>query len=87
MVPLGYCKDGEKSARTFRTSGGMRYSFPGDMAMVAADGSLILLGRGSQVILRWVIDLTGLSPMMAAIKLNSPVVSPMRGAGEMAVIG
>lgn len=50
MVPLGYFKDGEKSARTFRTIGGMRYSFPGDMAMVAADGSLILLGRGSQVI-------------------------------------
>ena len=28
----------------------MRYSFPGDFAKVAADGSLILLGRGSQVI-------------------------------------
>jgi fatty-acyl-CoA synthase len=50
MVPLGYFKDQEKSARTFRTIGGLRYSFPGDMAMVAADGSLILLGRGSQVI-------------------------------------
>ena len=50
MVPLGYFKDTEKSARTFRTIDGERYSFPGDMAMVAADGSLILLGRGSQVI-------------------------------------
>ena len=50
MVPLGYFKDEEKSARTFRTIDGVRYSFPGDMAMVAADGSLILLGRGSQVI-------------------------------------
>jgi len=49
-VPLGYFKDVEKSARTFRTIDGVRYSFPGDMAMVAADGSLILLGRGSQVI-------------------------------------
>jgi fatty-acyl-CoA synthase len=29
---------------------GVRYSFPGDFAKVAADGSLILLGRGSQVI-------------------------------------
>jgi len=28
----------------------VRYSFPGDMAQVAADGTLILLGRGSQVI-------------------------------------
>ncbi|MEI8240695.1 MAG: AMP-binding protein [Actinomycetota bacterium] len=50
MVPIGYFKDEEKSARTFRTINGVRYSFPGDMAKVAADGSLILLGRGSQVI-------------------------------------
>lgn len=50
MVPIGYFKDEAKSARTFRTVDGVRYSFPGDMAMVAADGSLILLGRGSQVI-------------------------------------
>ena len=49
-VPLGYFKDEEKSARTFRVIDGERYSFPGDMAMVAEDGSLILLGRGSQVI-------------------------------------
>jgi fatty-acyl-CoA synthase len=49
-VPLGYYKDPEKSDRTFRTINGVRYSFPGDMAKVAADGSLILLGRGSQVI-------------------------------------
>ena len=28
----------------------MRYSFPGDLAQVAEDGTLILLGRGSQVI-------------------------------------
>ncbi len=49
-VPLGYYKDAEKSARTFRVINGERYSFPGDMAQVAADGSLILLGRGSQVI-------------------------------------
>ncbi len=49
-VPLGYYKDEEKSARTFRTIDGVRYSFPGDLAMVAEDGTLILLGRGSQVI-------------------------------------
>lgn len=49
-VPIGYFKDPERSARTFRTINGIRYSFPGDMAMLAADGSLILLGRGSQVI-------------------------------------
>ncbi len=50
MVPIGYFKDPEKSARTFRLIDGVRYSFPGDMAQVAVDGSLILLGRGSQVI-------------------------------------
>lgn len=47
MVPLGYYKDAEKSARTFRTVGGVRYSFPGDYATVEADGSITLLGRGS----------------------------------------
>ena len=49
-VPIGYYKDPEKSARTFRTINGVRYSFPGDLAMVAEDGTLIFLGRGSQVI-------------------------------------
>lgn len=47
FVPVGYYKDPEKSAKTFRTVNGQRYSFPGDFARVAADGSLILLGRGS----------------------------------------
>jgi len=49
-VPLGYFKDPEKSARTFRVIDGERYSFPGDFATVETDGTLILLGRGSQVI-------------------------------------
>jgi fatty-acyl-CoA synthase len=49
-VPLGYYKDAEKSARTFRVINGTRYSFPGDMARINADGTLELLGRGSQVI-------------------------------------
>jgi fatty-acyl-CoA synthase len=49
-VPLGYYKDPEKSARTFRTIGGVRYSFPGDMATVEADGTITLLGRGSNCI-------------------------------------
>jgi 3-oxocholest-4-en-26-oate---CoA ligase len=49
-VPLGYYKDAEKSARTFRVIDGVRYSFPGDLATVNEDGSLNLLGRGSQVI-------------------------------------
>ena len=50
FVPLGYFKDPDKTERTFRTVDGVRYAFPGDLAMVAADGTLILLGRGSQVI-------------------------------------
>jgi acyl-CoA synthetase (AMP-forming)/AMP-acid ligase II len=50
LLPIGYYKDPEKTARTFRTIDGVRYTFPGDMAQVAADGSLILLGRGSNVI-------------------------------------
>ncbi len=47
MVPLGYYKDPEKSARTFRTVDGVRYAFPGDYATVKADGTIALLGRGS----------------------------------------
>jgi fatty-acyl-CoA synthase len=50
MVPIGYYKDPEKSARTFRVVNGVRYSFPGDMATVAADGTLVLFGRGSNCI-------------------------------------
>ncbi|PKB14407.1 fatty-acyl-CoA synthase [Novosphingobium kunmingense] len=47
FTPVGYYKDPEKSARTFRTVRGHRYSFPGDYAKVRADGTLVLLGRGS----------------------------------------
>jgi fatty-acyl-CoA synthase len=46
-VPLGYYKDAEKSARTFKLIGDVRYSIPGDFATVEADGSIRLLGRGS----------------------------------------
>jgi acyl-CoA synthetase (AMP-forming)/AMP-acid ligase II len=45
--PIGYYKDPEKSAATFITFEGERYSVPGDYATVEADGSLTLLGRGS----------------------------------------
>ena len=47
---LGYFKDPEKSARTFMVIDGVPHSLPGDYAKVAADGSLILLGRGSNCI-------------------------------------
>lgn len=50
IVPRGYYKDEEKSARTFRVVDGIRYSFPGDFATVEADGTITLLGRGSQCI-------------------------------------
>ena len=50
LVPIGYYKDPEKSARTFREVHGVRYSFPGDYARVEADGTITLLGRGSQCI-------------------------------------
>ncbi|MFN3512778.1 MAG: AMP-binding protein [Phenylobacterium sp.] len=49
-TPIGYYKDEEKSAKTFRTFEGRRWSVPGDWATVEADGSITLLGRGSQVI-------------------------------------
>jgi 3-oxocholest-4-en-26-oate---CoA ligase len=49
-IPVGYYKDPEKSARTFPVIGGVRYSMPGDYATVAEDGTIVLLGRGSQCI-------------------------------------
>lgn len=50
LVPLGYYKDPVKSAETFKEVNGKRYSFPGDYALVESDGSLTLLGRGSNCI-------------------------------------
>jgi 3-oxocholest-4-en-26-oate---CoA ligase len=49
-VPLGYYKDPEKSAATFITVDGQRYSVPGDFARLELDGTMTLLGRGSQCI-------------------------------------
>jgi fatty-acyl-CoA synthase len=46
-IPLGYYKDEEKTAKTFPTIDGVRYSVPGDFCTVDADGTLNLLGRGS----------------------------------------
>lgn len=50
LVPIGYYKDPEKSAATFKEIDGVRYSFPGDYATVEADGAITLLGRGSNCI-------------------------------------
>jgi fatty-acyl-CoA synthase len=46
-IPLGYYKDEAKTAQTFRTIGGVRWSIPGDWCRVNPDGTLELLGRGS----------------------------------------
>ena len=46
-IPMGYYKDEAKSAQTFRTFEGSRWSVPGDWAEILADGTLVLLGRGS----------------------------------------
>ncbi|HEX4868766.1 MAG TPA: AMP-binding protein [Acidimicrobiales bacterium] len=45
--PIGYHKDPEKTAATFRPVAGQRVSVPGDWARVEDDGSITLLGRGS----------------------------------------
>ena len=46
-MPLGYYKDPDRSARTFVEIDGERWSLPGDMATIDADGTVHLLGRGS----------------------------------------
>lgn len=50
FVPLGYLGDAEKTARTFPTIGGVRFSIPGDKARYLADGRVELLGRDSVTI-------------------------------------
>ncbi len=47
-VPIGYFKDEAKSAATFPVDAdGVRWSIPGDLATVEADGSITVHGRGS----------------------------------------
>ena len=49
-VPLGYLGDAEKTARTFPTIEGVRYSVPGDRAIRRGETEIDLLGRDSQCI-------------------------------------
>ena len=49
-VPIGYYKDPEKTAATFIDVEGERHSVPGDLARLELDGTMTLLGRGSQCI-------------------------------------
>jgi len=46
-LPLGYHKDPAKTATTFLDLDGQRWLITGDLATVAADGTIDLLGRGS----------------------------------------
>ncbi|HEY5274602.1 MAG TPA: AMP-binding protein [Acidimicrobiales bacterium] len=50
ILPKGYLNDPEKTARTWPIIDGKRYVMPGDMATVEEDGTVVLLGRGSEVI-------------------------------------
>ncbi len=46
-IPVGYYKDADKTAATFRTVAGVRWSVPGDHAIRNENGTVTLLGRGS----------------------------------------
>lgn len=46
-VPIGYYKDPDKSAATFKLIDGKRYAFTGDWGHYGPDGSITFLGRGS----------------------------------------
>jgi acyl-CoA synthetase (AMP-forming)/AMP-acid ligase II len=47
---VGYYNDPERSAATFREIDGRRHAVPGDWAVPHADGTITLLGRGSECI-------------------------------------
>jgi 3-oxocholest-4-en-26-oate---CoA ligase len=49
-IPFGYYKDPVKTAATFPVIDGRRWSVPGDLAAVEADGSITLFGRGAMCI-------------------------------------
>ena len=49
-IPLGYLGDPAATGETFVELHGQRWAIPGDLAKVEADGSITLLGRGSQSI-------------------------------------
>ena len=46
-IPVGYYKDEKKTAETFVVVDGVRWVTPGDFAIVEADGTIVLRGRGS----------------------------------------
>lgn len=50
LIPLGYLGDEDKTARTFPTIDGTRWSVPGDEAEYLPDGRIRLLGRNSLTI-------------------------------------
>ncbi len=49
-MPRGYWNDERKTTETFPTVDGVRYTVPGDFALIAVDGTVTLLGRGSMCI-------------------------------------
>jgi fatty-acyl-CoA synthase len=50
QLPKGYLNDPAKTAATWPVIDGVRYAMPGDLATVEPDGTITLLGRGSEVI-------------------------------------
>ena len=47
-IPIGYYKDPAKTEATFPVdASGVRWSIPGDLASVEADGTIVVHGRGS----------------------------------------
>lgn len=49
-IPIGYLGDPARTAETFVEHGGSRWVLTGDLATVEEDGTINLLGRGSQCI-------------------------------------
>src|SRR5690606_39106849 len=50
ILPRGYYRDPEKTAKTFREIRGRRYVIPGDWARARGDGTIELLGRLAAVV-------------------------------------
>jgi acyl-CoA synthetase (AMP-forming)/AMP-acid ligase II len=77
--PVGYYKDERKTAEVFQEIGGRRYSVPGDWAVVAPDGTVTLLGRGSAC-----INTGGEKVYPDEVE---KVIATLRGVADAVVIG
>ena len=85
-IPIGYYKDPDKTAETFRTFGGRVWSVPGDWATVEDGRHHPLLGRGS-VCINTAGEKVYPEEVEEALKLHAAVAGRQRGGPARREVG